>query len=452
MANYCISVDWLQLFCHTTIALLPGNFVGKSLRIYNVEDTGNSTQVFSTVYTIKRQDYPVATLCLRPKSSVIDSRACTLKLENRVLYHQGFIELLFDVIYALQLEYKGVTRLDLAYDCNILSDGTEVSKFLYDCVFSPCNQVGHTYRKGSRKMTINCNRGAATGAEITALRWGSRSSAVCAYAYNKSLEMIEQKIKPWIVDTWEKNGLVHQVYDKWNKLSEKQQQFKISNGLSSDYLKRSVWRFEISIKAEGRDILNMGDGELFCLSPRFIESQEKIESMFWAYAEKYLCFYKSTGQKNPRDYPRYFPLSRRESDEVSDMPVSMNKFADTGRTEIVAANVLDKLAKQYADMGEQYGYALSQCIEFLKLVSGNKKIRSRVDGSEYSLARMVAEERLSMFDGLYVQLIDKMYEDKRKANPEQIYNFTESLLMEIKEADMRDWAESQLTENTQCFK
>lgn len=452
MANYTISVDWLQVFCYKTISIETSQYTGASLCTYSVEDTGNSTQVFGNVYKVMKGRVEIGILCLNPKSSVIDSRAVTFKLDNRLLYHQGYIATLYDVLGALRLEYKGVTRLDLAYDCNTLKDGGSVAQLLYDCVFSPCNQAGHTYRKGSRKMTINCNRGAKTGAEITALRWGSRNSAVCVYAYNKSLEMIEQKIKPWIVEVWEKNGLEHKVYDRWEKLSQKQKEYKIDNGYTTDFLEKSVWRFEISIKAEGRDILNMGTGELFCLSPRFLECQEKIEDLFWVYAEKYLCFYRSIGQRNPRDYPRYFPLSRRDNKKVTDMPITLNRFADTGKTEIAAANLMQKLSTEYADLGEQYSFAIVQCIDFLKRLSGYKKTASRIDDSEEYLSRMVAEKRLSMFDGMYMALIDKMYEERRTTRPELAYNFTRSLLEAVKEMDERDWAERQIEENTLCFK
>lgn len=443
MANYCIAVDWLQVFCHKTICIEVGSYVGKSLKTYAVEDTGNSSQVFTSVYRITCGGLEVAVLCCNPKSSVIDSRAVTLKLDNRVLYHQGYIERLYDIMYALRLEYKGITRLDLCYDCNTLESGESVSKLLYDCVFSPCNQVGHTFRRGSRKMTLNCNRGQSTGTEITALRWGSRSSAVCVYAYNKSLEMLEKKIKPWIVDYWEKNGLVHKVYDSWDKLSEKQQKYKIENGQTTGYIESSVWRFEISIKAEGKDILNMSTGDLFCLSPRFIECQAKVESMFWAYAEKYLCFYRSQGQINPRDYPRYFPLSRREDEGVTDMPITINRFADTGKSEIAAANLLEKLATEYYDLGEQYSFAMVQCIEFLKRISGYKKDVSRCDDSSELLSRMVAEKRLSLFDGMYINLFDKLHEERYGEHPELMYNFTRSLIDAVKEADEREWAAAQ---------
>ena len=144
MANYTISVDWLQVFCYKTISIETSQYTGASLSTYSVEDTGNSTQVFGNVYKVMKGRVEIGILCLNPKSTVIDNRAVTFKLDNRLLYHQGYIATLYDVLGALRLEYKGVTRLDLAYDCNTLNDGGSVAQLLYDCVFSPCNQAGHT--------------------------------------------------------------------------------------------------------------------------------------------------------------------------------------------------------------------------------------------------------------------------------------------------------------------
>ena len=146
---------------------------------------------------------------------------------------------------------------------------------------------------------------------------------------------------------------------------------------------------------------------------------------------------------NPRDYPRYFPLSRREDDAVSDMPITINRFADTGKTEIAAANLLEKLATEYSDLGEQYSFAMVQCIEFLKRISGYKKNVSRCDDSSELLSRMVAEKRLSLFDGMYINLFDKLHEERYGEHPELMYNFTRSLIDAVREADEREWAAAQ---------
>lgn len=442
--KHMISVDWLEVFGHLQGYMAEGDYVGKSLKRYVVTDTGLSGKVFRHIYKVEYNGMSYATLMFEPTSSIINKAACCLKLENRLLYHQGFIGVLYDLLSALNIKYKGVTRLDLCLDCNQLADGTPVGQFLYDLMFSQVHTAGHVFRKGSRKMAVDCVRSAASGCSITAMRWGSRASNVCAYCYNKSLEMVECKIKPWIVEAWERNGLQHSVYEKWDELKDRSKKNAIKNGTAVNYVETAVWRFEISIKSEGADVLNMADGELFRLSPRFLETQKRIEELFWVYAERQLCFYKSKGQTNTRCYPRYYPFGEDTPKQITEKPININHYADTGRTELIVANTLDKLASKYSDLSEQYSYVINQCVEFLTRLAGCKKADARLKNSESSILRMCAEDRLSVFDGLLLEIVNDSFEKRRNLQAESLYTFSRSLMDSIKEADQREWAERQI--------
>lgn len=442
--KHMISVDWLEIFGNLWYDIEPGTYVGKSLKSYVVEDTGMTSKVFRSIYTIKYNGFQYATLLFHPASSIINRYACCLKLDNRILYHQGFISVLYDLMSALQIKYKGVTRLDLCLDCNELADGTPVPQFLHDLMFCQTHTAGHVFRKGSQRINVECRRSATSGCSITAMRWGSRASNICAYCYNKSLEMAEVKIKPWIVEAWEKNGLKHEIYDAWNQLTDRSRKSNITNGTTDKYIGHSVWRFEISIKSEGRDILNMQDGELFTLSPKFLDCQERIESLFWVYAEKQFCFYKSKGQTNTRCYPRYYPFGEERAKQVTDKPINLNHFADTGRTELIVANTLDKLASKYTDLSEQYSYVINQCVEFLTRLAGCKRANAKLNNSESSIYRMCAEDRISAFDGLLLEIVNENFEKRHYMQPESLYTFTRSLMDSINEIEEREWAERQL--------
>lgn len=442
--KYMISVDWLEVFGHLKTDIVPGTYVGKSLKSYVIEDSGMTSKVFRSIYYVKRGNLQYATLLFRPASTIINQSACCLKLDNRILYHQGFISVLYDLMSALNIKYKGVTRLDLCLDCNNLADGTAVPQFLHDLMFCQTHTAGHVFRKGSQRINVECRRSATSGCSITAMRWGSRASNVCVYCYNKSLEMAEVKIKPWIVEAWEKNGLQHEIYDAWNKLTDRSRKSNITNGTTDKYIGHSVWRFEISIKSEGRDILNMSDGELFTLSPRFLECQEKIESLFWVYAEKYLCFYRSQGQTNTRCYPRYYPFGAEQAKQVTDKPINLNHFADTGRTELIVANTLDKLASKYTDLSEQYSCVINKCVEFLTRLAGCKRSNAKLNNAESSIFRMCAEDRISAFDGLLLEIVNDNFEKRRYMQPESLYTFTRSLMDSIEDIEEREWAKRQL--------
>lgn len=441
--RHMISCDWLEVFCYRSVELIPRTYLSQSGKLYSLEDTCSSSKVFRNIYSIKLDGMEYGTLCLNPSSPIIKPNACTLKIHNRLLYCQNFIKILYDMLNAFFLEYKGITRIDLCLDCNKLADGTSVPQFLHDLLFSPVHTAGHVYRKGSKKMCVDCSRTPTSGCNITAIRWGSRASNVCCYIYNKSLEMAEVKIKPWIVSAWEANGLKHSIYDKWNKLSDKQKKNNIKNGTTSSYIEESVWRWEISIKSEGEDLLNMTDGELFRLSPSFLDAQDKIETLFWVYAKRMFCFRKSEGQTNTRCYPEYFPIGEPCAKSKTIKPVDLNVNIESGRSEIMVANKLEEIQRKMANHDEDFADMVSIMVDFLRRVAGAKKDISGYTGHDCSIIRLTASERISRFDGLYIDLVQELYRKQRPVEADLVYNFSKSLMDSVEEANLRDWVERQ---------
>lgn len=441
--KHMISCDWLEVFCFRSVDIIPRTYLSSSGKIYTLEDTCTSSKVFKNIYVIKLDGMEYGTLCLNPSSPIIKSTACTLKLHNRILYCQRFVEVLHDMLSAFFLEYKGITRIDLCLDCNELADGTSVPQFLHDLLFSPVHTAGHVYRKGSKKMAVDCSRTPTSGCNITAIRWGSRASNVCCYIYNKSVEMAEVKIKPWIVSAWETNGLKHSIYDKWNKLSEKQKKSNIRNGTTNTYIEESVWRWEISIKSEGEDLLNMADGELFRLSPSFLDAQDKIESLFWVYAKRMFSFRKSTGQSNTRCYPEYYPIGEPCAKAKTIKPIDLNTNIDSGRSEIMVANKLEDISRKMTVYDEDFSDMISIMVDFLKRLAGAKKDASGYDSHDCSIIRLTAAERVSRFDGLYIDLVQELYRRKKDVDADIVYNYSKSLLESVQDANLRDWVERQ---------
>lgn len=378
MEKYCISVDWLQVYCLNNLSEVPqSSYV--DCREFFSEKTTRITPLWQEVYIIKYQSMEVAEYCRFPRSSAINPRGCTIKLHNRVLYSAGFIEMLKSVMKFLDVQYVGVTRLDLCYDCNYLHNHRSVHDFLFQYfVHSPyCS--GHIIRNGSRKVQINATRTTHGATVISAMRWGSKSSAVGAYCYNKSLELLEVHDKPWIRDAWEKSGLVNDYdADGWNSLGDRKRKC-IDGGSTDEYLKQSVWRFEISIKSEGRDILNLSTGQLFRIDLSYLTTQQYIEHLFYIYANKYLDFRESTGQSDIRNYPKLQIFEVSGNAELK--PVHLNRCADTGKTEKIAANRLRKLAETYSDLTTQDLSAINAAVNFLYEISGMKK--SEIERRKY---------------------------------------------------------------------
>ena len=371
MEKYCISVDWLQVYCLNNLSDVPQ--IGYAdCKEFTSKKLDRVTPLWQEVYTIFYQGIEVAEYCRFPRSSALDAKGCTIKLHNRVLYSAQFIDILKSVIKFLQVSYVGVTRLDICYDCNYLHRHRSVHDFLFQYFVHAPYCSGHIIRNGSRRVQVNATRTLNGATTISAMRWGSKSSAVGVYCYNKSLELLEVHDKPWIRAAWENAGLVNDYDDKgWNSLDDRDKQKYIEWGKSSDYVIRPVWRFEISIKSEGRDILNLSTGQLFRIDLSYLTTQKYIEHLFYIYANKYLDFRESTGQSEIRNYPKMCLFEISGKTELK--PIHLNKCAETGRTEKVAANRLKKLAETYSDLTTQDLSMINAAINFLYEISGMKK-------------------------------------------------------------------------------
>lgn len=371
MEKYCISVDWLQVYCINNLSDVPQSGYGLC-RSFTAEKLDRVTPLWTEVYVIKYNNLEVAEYCRFPRSSAMDDKGCTIKLHNRVLYSAQFIELLKAIIAFLDVQYVGVTRLDLCYDCNFLHNHRSVHDFLFQYFVHVPFCSGHIIRNGSRKVQINATRTTYGATTISAMRWGSKSSAVGVYCYNKSLELLEVHDKPWIRDAWKNSGLVNDYdADGWASLDDRDKQKYINDGLTDKYIKTAVWRFEISIKSEGRDIINLSTGQLFRIDLSYLTTQEYIEKLFYVYANKYLDFRESTGQTEIRNYPKMCIFE--VSGNVDLKPIHINKCAETGRTEKIAANKLKKLAETYSDLTTQDLSMINSAINFLYEISGMKK-------------------------------------------------------------------------------
>lgn len=425
MEKYCISVDWLQVYCLNNLSDVPLTGYG-NCRYFTAEKLDRVTPLWTEVYVIKYSGMEVAEYCRFPRSSAMDAKGCTIKLHNRVLYSAQFIELLKSIIAYLRVQYVGVTRLDLCYDCNYLKNGRSVHDFLLQYFVHNPYCSGHIVRNGSRRVQVNATRTLNGATTISAMRWGSKSSAVGAYCYNKSLELLEVHDKPWIREVWEKAGLVNDYDTKgWTALDDREKRQKVEHGSSVDYIKKAVWRFELSIKSEGRDIINLNTGQLFRIDLSYLTTQEHVEKLFYTYASKYFDFRESTGQSEIRNYPKMCIFEVSGNAELK--PVHINKCADTGRTEKIAANKLRKLAATYSDLTTQDLSAINAAVNFLYEISGMKKSeheRRRYDAYISHLAAFTEKKRMELD---YCAFLEYTHRHRAQYASDSVANYIASL-------------------------
>lgn len=397
MEKYCISVDWLSVCCYGAL-IQEGELQGKSMT-YEVKVTSRETALFRHFVEVRFRNLVIAEIQQDPRSSVLKRGLTILKLSNRTLYCTEYIAILYELMELLHLSYQGITRLDLCLDCNRFADGSDPSQFINDYVMIPESEVGGIIRKGSSKFTCHGSK-TSKASKITSISFGSPSADVRSYIYNKTIELKEVKDKPWIRDMWAQNGLTN-----------------------TD--ENPVWRSEISIKGEGKDLLNMDTGELFRLSPQYLEHYENIAKLFVFYSEKFLYFQRNGGQKNRRNFarirlyhPNFTPTCK---------PRRLNRAADTGRMERICANKLIKLSETYVDMAESLRDSTSSAIEFLNVLGSFKALRHRQEAYKryldvFKASRFLRKDFPMMPDEfVYMEAVDAARQKKMVFDPQLAY-------------------------------
>lgn len=357
-----ISVDWLQVYTVTN-QNYPIPTSGKlSEKDYTFEFSTKEyhSAMFKNIVEVKMRNMETAIIEYSPRSSKLNPRMCIIKLANRILYSNRYIEILYALMKSLRVQYKGITRIDLCYDCIKFANGFSPSRFINKYVMIPDTEIGGIIRKGSDEFTCHGKKSHGSASKINYISFGSPQSRVRAYIYDKSQELQEVKDKPWIREMWKENGL-------------------------EPTEKNHVYRCEISIKAEGTDLLNMSTGELFRLSPEYLENQKSIEKIFHFYADKYLSFSRNGGQKHRKNFEKLELFANKP--EITCKPRHISTSADTGRMEKICYNKLDTLSEKYTDLSEPRRAAIQSTMEFLKELEGvktstlaNQRYMSYLDG------------------------------------------------------------------------
>ncbi len=366
MEKYCISVDWLQVCCYSNnlAFLLNNDYYNKVDSLpYWLElqplETRNFAR-FIRVHTKVGNDWRYcADILAVPRSTMLNSNIVLVKIHNRFLYSQNYIKLLYNICDTFKLSIKGLTRLDLCYDCNSFHGGIKPHKFIKEFVTAEFDSPRYIYKVGAKQFRVYGGKSVSSTTKFTGIEFGSGKSSKRCYIYDKTRELEEVKDKPWIRQYWQENGLI------------------------SDS-KTHVYRAEISIKCDGMDLLNMSTGELFKLSPVYLRSQPAIEKLFHFYAARMFRFHRKGKHTRVRDYDRIELFEN--SPIITCKPKKVCVNADTGRTEKICVSTLSRLSCQYSDLSQEYSSALSRCITFLSEVAGIKyakeKLAKEIQGIE----------------------------------------------------------------------
>lgn len=390
---YCISVDWFEVCCYGN-AIEEGIVVANGQR-YRIVDEQKHTRVFKKLYKVIHRGLEYFYIQQEPISSALKRGLTLVKVANRVLYSEKYISLLLDLLKALHLQYKGVSRLDIAYDCNYFHGGRSPKRFIHDYICKPLEQKGGIYLANVKKHVTFFEKSISSNTRYSYIKFGMGTGGRSAYIYDKSVELREVKDKPWIRKMWADNGLI-----------------------DNDNI--HVWRSEISIKAQGKQLLNLDTGELFALHPSFLDTYEKICKLFHFYAAKAFDFRINQGQKNRRNFP---PLRLFDPNiSVTCVPRKVSISADTGRSEKICRNTLQRVSRTYLDLSDSVRHSLAAAIEFMGNLSTIKAARYGQEQCKQYLDMFASCKFITEEDIAYFHALEEARLAKEEISVEEFYD------------------------------
>lgn len=236
---YFIGIDWLQLFGELVVDFKEGQH-----GIFTAKKEVYQTRHFKELYTIFLGTDEVAQLQAIPHSKIIDTGNSILKINNKYLYQKDLTIFTNNLMKCLNFTFVSVSRLDLCIDFEVFGNGYKVINFMED--FTRARIIKH----GKNKFKLHGQQSEIL--EYDYLRFGSPTSTISTYIYNKSKELREVKNKPWIVDTWRKNGMLNNL---------------------------DVYRLEFSIKKMNKNAVNEDEGTFIQMNDLAIIQQQNYNTI-----------------------------------------------------------------------------------------------------------------------------------------------------------------------------
>lgn len=222
-----INTDWLQFS-----ALKSNDFKATLSGKYALLET-KRIRHWNKVFDLHKDGKVIAQVFTENINANIDPRFVSIRVENYYLYENQVRDIIEEIITACSLEFKHITRLDIAMDTQKISENISCQDFMNKvsqgfiikkdthskrCIGEEYGQVDFNLVKHvnqdpevkkfidqvkaiTRKFEAHGNKNCDT------MVFGSRSSSRRLEMYNKTKEMAKKTHKPWIYDNWVKYGL-----------------------------------------------------------------------------------------------------------------------------------------------------------------------------------------------------------------------------------------------------
>lgn len=192
--KYTINLDWLQFVTKKTKVL---NYKGYQSSNLILTEANNHNPNFSKCYVVTMLGTDICELHTNPTNKNHSNDEVLIKVNNGVLYTQNFITPVEAMMEELGLEFKRISRIDIALDGY---DNLKLNNYIKRFTKTDTIQIGND---NLRIDGDNFNKKAVS---FDTYSIGSKKRQKVARVYNKTEEISSSK-KDYITKYWKLNNL-----------------------------------------------------------------------------------------------------------------------------------------------------------------------------------------------------------------------------------------------------
>lgn len=316
----CLSIDWVSI-----LVKMPKKAFETWPSRYTIRKDSKNTRHFRQIHYIYAPDGDeVGYVAHDPHSGILEADTGLFKLNNKYLYQMAFKQFVIGLLNDLGMTFKSFSRIDLALDFQKFSNNLSPANFMKYYISDKYLKLGKT------QGALHFKEGSSKGKKYETLKFGSKTSDIQYYLYNKSEEMRCNKKKQWIEDNWRANG-----YD--------------GDG--------DVWRLEYRITKTNKGVykLNEDTGELdLFFDMTDINCIDNIQELYKHLFTKYFSFVRNE-KKSRKD--RCKPLHLFGSDlKLKGVSIKLSEHKEADRASRIFAKHFVKLEHELR--GLDFGLAI----------------------------------------------------------------------------------------------
>lgn len=238
----CVNIDWLEVYCLESVDNFPCDPNFFRAHLWEVRERSYGTRQYQQMFTlcdkhgepfVEIRRAPVAATESGKDSGIFSEYSTHIKLVNRWCYADNAIGIFSEFLAKYDYEVKRLYRLDLCLDFEYFDSGDNPQAFV-------ARYMAGRYEKINQCTLSGYAKDGWGGRQWSSLSWGSKTSMVSTKLYNKTLELLEVKDKPYIRLAWAQAGLV----DDYVTLTK-----RVPDDPSGATYQPQIWRLEFSIRS-----------------------------------------------------------------------------------------------------------------------------------------------------------------------------------------------------------